>query len=151
MGTSSRTLEVSCSRRRSTGLRRSAGACHSPWLERGARKRAALPSAARSLGSPLRSTRQGYAVARPRPERDRVTSQHRELTARPGRIRSLAGDGPPLQVEQGLLPVQAAAVTGERAVRPDDPVTGDDDRHRIAAVGGADGPCALIWLDVGAI
>src|SRR5690349_17841856 len=54
-----------------------------------------------------------------------------------------------LQVEQGSLAVEATAVAGEGAVGADHAVAGDDDRDRVAAVGGADDAGALPRLDVG--
>src|SRR5436309_14230306 len=43
-----------------------------------------------------------------------------------------------LDLEQGLLPLDATGVPGEGAVGPDHPVAGDHDRDRVAAVGQPD-------------
>src|SRR6478609_79140 len=71
------------------------------------------------------------------------------LLVAPARGLRLAADRPALEVEQGLLALQAAAVAGQRAVGADHPVTGDDDRDRVAPVAGADDPRPLPRLDVG--
>src|SRR4051795_3982961 len=44
-----------------------------------------------------------------------------------------------LDLEQGLLALDAAGVAGQRAVGTDHAVARDDDRDRVAAVGQADG------------
>src|SRR6185436_14242985 len=44
-----------------------------------------------------------------------------------------------LMSQEPSLTVEAAAVAGQRAVRADDAVTGDDDRDRVGAVGGPHG------------
>src|SRR6185437_2824644 len=48
--------------------------------------------------------------------------------------------GCPLQTEQPLLDRQAAAKSGQRAIRADDPMAGNDDRQWIGAIGETDGP-----------
>ncbi len=45
-----------------------------------------------------------------------------------------------LQVEQDALGLEPSGIAGEGAVRPDDPMTGDDDGNRVACVREPDGP-----------
>src|SRR4029450_13924461 len=47
---------------------------------------------------------------------------------------------PPSEGEQRARAVKPAAVAGQGAGGADDPVAGEDDRDRVAAVGHADGP-----------
>ena len=68
------------------------------------------------------------------PPRLRRRSEQRGLAGPPRRV----GTAGALQLQQRLLAVQAAAVPGQRTVGTDNPVAGDDDRDRVAAVGGAD-------------
>ena len=64
----------------------------------------------------------------------RAGGRTRASTASPGR----ACGGRGLVVEQRALDVEAAAEAGERAVRADEAVAGEDDRQRVAAVRRAD-------------
>ena len=45
-----------------------------------------------------------------------------------------------LQFKEGFFTFQSPAVTGQSPVRPDDPVTGHQDRERVMPHGAADGP-----------
>src|SRR5882757_8833080 len=51
--------------------------------------------------------------------------------------RRLERQAPPFDLQQARLRLKAAAEAGERAVRADHPMTGDDDRDRVGAVGPA--------------
>src|SRR5512145_1148216 len=55
-----------------------------------------------------------------------------------GGLEQLVPSDPALEVEEEALALQAAAVAGEAAGRPDDPVAGHDDADRVAPVGQAD-------------
>src|SRR6476660_4741144 len=82
----------------------------------------------------LQDSRAGSGATRPHPSRPPgPRSDERELAERPGRLGIEAGGHAPLEVEQRLLALEAAAVAGERPVRPDHPVAGHDDGHGVAA------------------
>ena len=71
---------------------------------------------------------------------DRHTRSRRAPPGVRRRLRLLAGHRQQraLVLEQAALAVQAAGVAGQRAARADDAMAGDDQRQRVAAVGGAD-------------
>src|SRR6185436_11130122 len=79
-------------------------------------------------------SRAGSGAARARRSRPRgPRSDERELAERPGRLGLEPRRDAALEVEQRLLALQAAAVAGERPVRPDHAVAGHDDGQGVAA------------------
>jgi len=48
--------------------------------------------------------------------------------------------GAGLEVQQSPLSIDSTCVSGQRSIGSHDPVARDDDRDRVPAIGGADGP-----------